>query len=66
MIKDPAQVVNATPIKVNGRDRPNVKNKIPVASSMEAYRSIKPRPVRLMIAPVASPAVTEPTDIASE
>ena len=66
MIKDPAQVVNATPIKVNGRDLPNVKNIIPVANKIEAYRSIKPRPVRLIIAPVARPAVTEPTDMARE
>ena len=66
MINEPAQVVKATPIKVNGKDVPRVKNKIPVASKIEAYRSIKPRPVRLMIALVASPAVTEPTDMASD
>ena len=37
-----------------------------MANKIEEYLSIKPRPVRLMIAPVAKPAVTEPTDIARE
>ena len=36
MINDPAQVVNATPIKVNGKDCPSVKNKMPVANRIEA------------------------------